>query len=439
MADTLLKRDLSNLLPNPDGDNHSLFVRGDGVFALPELSDLGVGESDSPSFAGLTLTGNALMQKSGPAFISFYRTGLAKSVRAHFGELGSGEANVSINMNYTSGVHRLDDVTANALWLAMHEGAWAMQRSRASSSYGDVWDIDGNEYCLFQYFDGRMVLNTTLAQITAGGYVAMLTVPRNGGAPSIAGYSDLVLEGARTPGLGGIVYINTYGAGNVNVCNGGGSLVIGGLTPSAKLDVQRTGLNGQGGSLFFALTSDARSQNDEILQVFQAKNSANAFKVYGRVRMRIDYESAGLENSSMHFDSCRGGVTTSQLSLLSNGTAVFSGPVVGMKNVVDSPAGALVSAGDPDSVFTNAGATARSDFTLPTAVKGLVYTFTVLDSHGIKVIPNTGDTIQIGASESGSGSAGAVECSTIAASVKLLAVSADKWVAVEATGTWTVS
>lgn len=90
------------------------------------------------------------------------------------------------------------------------------------------------------------------------------------------------------------------------------------------------------------------------------------------------------------------------------------------------------------AAFTNEGATARQDFTLPTAVANLEYQFVVQDTDGIRVIANTGDTIRIAASVSAS--AGRIDSTTIGDSVTLLAVNATEWVATSLVGAgWTAT
>lgn len=98
-----------------------------------------------------------------------------------------------------------------------------------------------------------------------------------------------------------------------------------------------------------------------------------------------------------------------------------------------------VLASESGITFTNEGATARQDFTLPLAFEGLQYTFTILDTDGIRVIPNTGDTIRIGASESGVGALGRIDCTGIGGTVTLKALNATQWVATSQITSWTVT
>lgn len=88
-------------------------------------------------------------------------------------------------------------------------------------------------------------------------------------------------------------------------------------------------------------------------------------------------------------------------------------------------------------IFTNEGATARQDFTLPTAVAGLEYGFYCQDADGIRVIAASGDTIRIEASVSAA--AGRIDSTTIGSAVVLVAINATEWVAISKLGTWTVT
>lgn len=65
----------------------------------------------------------------------------------------------------------------------------------------------------------------------------------------------------------------------------------------------------------------------------------------------------------------------------------------GMKDVVAKTADYTVTAADNGTTFTNLGATALINFTLPTIAKGLRYRFYSEDNDGIKITAATADTI----------------------------------------------
>jgi hypothetical protein len=106
-------------------------------------------------------------------------------------------------------------------------------------------------------------------------------------------------------------------------------------------------------------------------------------------------------------------------------------------NTAGSGSPNIITATESRSVFTNEGATALNYHTLPTAAVGLVYTFYVQDTDGIRVVANTGDTIRIDTVVSAA--AGYAESTTVGSSVTLTAINATEWVATSVIGTWTLT
>jgi len=106
-------------------------------------------------------------------------------------------------------------------------------------------------------------------------------------------------------------------------------------------------------------------------------------------------------------------------------------------NTAGSGSPNTITAAESRSVFTNEGATALNYHTLPTAAAGLVYTFYVQDTDGIRVVANTGDTIRIDTVVSAA--AGYAESTTVGSSVTLTAINATEWVATSVIGTWTLT
>ena len=94
------------------------------------------------------------------------------------------------------------------------------------------------------------------------------------------------------------------------------------------------------------------------------------------------------------------------------------------------------TASDRYKVVTNEGTTVKPVITLESAVAGLRRLFIVQDTDGIRVKANTGDTIRVGSSVSAG--AGYAECTTVGATLELVAINATEWVAVAVNGTWTV-
>ena len=109
-------------------------------------------------------------------------------------------------------------------------------------------------------------------------------------------------------------------------------------------------------------------------------------------------------------------------------------------NVEASTAGSgspnVLTANESGKILTNEGATARNYHTLPTAVAGLTFQFVVQDSDGMRIAANTGDTIRVAGSASGS--AGYIQNATIGSAIRLVAINATEWIAASYVGTWTV-
>jgi hypothetical protein len=106
-------------------------------------------------------------------------------------------------------------------------------------------------------------------------------------------------------------------------------------------------------------------------------------------------------------------------------------------NTAGSGSPNTITAAESRSVFTNEGATALNYHTLPTAAAGLVFTFYVQDTDGIRVVANTGDTIRIDTAVSAA--AGYAESTTVGSSVTLTAINATEWVATSVIGTWALT
>lgn len=96
-----------------------------------------------------------------------------------------------------------------------------------------------------------------------------------------------------------------------------------------------------------------------------------------------------------------------------------------------------VVVGDINKIFTNEGATASVDFTLPSAAANLSFSFYTQDADGLSVIAAAGDTIRISASATPT--AGNVSSVTVGSWITLTAINATEWIASVVSGTWIVS
>lgn len=90
------------------------------------------------------------------------------------------------------------------------------------------------------------------------------------------------------------------------------------------------------------------------------------------------------------------------------------------------------------SLYTNVGATARVHLLLDNAYAGLgiEYEFVCLDADGIRIKCGIYDTIRDLATVSAAG--GYIQSSVVGSTLKLKAVTADLWLVVSKTGTWTI-
>jgi hypothetical protein len=105
--------------------------------------------------------------------------------------------------------------------------------------------------------------------------------------------------------------------------------------------------------------------------------------------------------------------------------------------VIPKTANYTVLSADNGNTFTNEGAVAKIDFTLPAAAAGLVYTFIVQDFDGLRVVAAAGDTIRL--ANAVSGLAGNLDSTSVGSVVTLKAVNATEWIATATGGLWAVT
>lgn len=133
-------------------------------------------------------------------------------------------------------------------------------------------------------------------------------------------------------------------------------------------------------------------------------------------------------------DSAYAALTTGDLVVSGNG--IYTKQIV-TANTAGSGSPKVLTAAETNSVWTNEGATAKNYYTLPTAAAGYQFTFIVQDADGIRVVANTGDTINLAGTVSAS--AGYAESTTIGSAITLVAINATEWIATSFTGTWSVT
>jgi len=203
--------------------------------------NVGIGTSTLTG-AKLTIVGStqipliSLDNGTDPSIIEFLRS--PYTARGYAGMMGGPEYNWSLNMKYPNGsLHEYgNDNTKAAIWGALFSldgttPGYQYQYAPSGVS-GDIWTNSGSKLLVY-HTPGHMVINTDAASIAGGVFNAGLTVPRDGAA-SIAGVTDLVLEGAQATGTNGTVYVNAYNTGDVVLASGGGKVGIGTYAPAAS-------------------------------------------------------------------------------------------------------------------------------------------------------------------------------------------------------------
>lgn len=132
------------------------------------------------------------------------------------------------------------------------------------------------------------------------------------------------------------------------------------------------------------------------------------------------------------------GVTRSVLEtvgLTANGVVVTAAPAIQSITAGTGAPTALVAL-DSGKRINNTGTTVKAAFTLPTAAAGLHFYVDNVDSDGIRVNANTGDTIRL--VDTTSAAAGYVESVRTGSSLHLVAVDDTTWHCDMPVGTWGV-
>lgn len=87
---------------------------------------------------------STIRMNTSPLFWEFNVSGVSDS--GSVGKLGTHEMNLSYNMDYSTGVHRLYNQTMSAVWTAQNVSGMALQYCPATTVDGDVWAAGGNKY-----------------------------------------------------------------------------------------------------------------------------------------------------------------------------------------------------------------------------------------------------------------------------------------------------
>lgn len=182
--------------------------------------------------------------------------------------------------------------------------------------------------------------------------------------------------------------------------------------------------------------------------VLEQRNSTNAqkFRVYHTYTDTSNYQRSAIQTGSDYVELAAETAGTGadnvdvKLTPAGTGAARIAAPTYTQVPVTAIATGANrnVTTAESRTAFTNEGATARQDFTLPAAAANLSYAFIVQDTDGVRVIAGAGDTIRIAASVSAA--AGRIDSITIGDSVTLLAINSTEWIATSLVGAgWTAT
>lgn len=217
-------------------------------------------------------------------------------------------------------------------------------------------------------------------------------------------------SGGTTPTLAEVL-AEGADAGNVNI-TGVNQLFGGGETPAtlaSSEDIESRFLANANGTATIDATDVALTALDEITITAPSMTTIDGpFTTLESATVSGDLVVVGNMVSDLRVDSVTNGV---------------GDPYV----IIESQSGGR---------FNNSGTTVKSALKLPDApTAGMHYFFDCVDSDGLRVVANTGDTIRF--CDQTSASAGYFETVRVGSSVHLVAVSSTAWVAVEGiVGTW---
>lgn len=199
-----------------------------------------------PNFPLALTTPLPTFSRYGSSFFSFKRGDVANGGKADVGQLGTAEANLSWNMDYTGGYpnHHYWDSTLAATWIALSGTAtragFAVQYAPAglSGGNGDIWDLAGNPYIFSSYGNasgGSVFIGGAATPNDAYGPTmpewCRLVIMRGTSECDIAGGSGgIKIEGTPPGGWGiaggAVISLNTIS--NAAVTTGTGTFTAGG-------------------------------------------------------------------------------------------------------------------------------------------------------------------------------------------------------------------
>jgi len=195
--------------------------------------------------------------------------------------------------------------------------------------------------------------------------------------------------------------------------NGTSFQVISSATSATQVDLQVANTSGN----IISATSTTAHIGGSILKLSNTNASSST--------KGLEIELAGSGNYAQFTDS---GVVQFSVDP--------SGGVRCKKSIVARTSNSSVPLTNSGVSYTNTGAGALISLSLPAGVTGTWYCFMVTNSNGIKIIPNGGETIQVGSSQS-TPTTGYIEATAIG-SVVTLVYDGSQWIAESHVRNWTV-
>lgn len=129
--------------------------------------------------------------------------------------------------------------------------------------------------------------------------------------------------------------------------------------------------------------------------------------------------------------------TTTGVANINDNTDSAPGGLSFKRQVLPKTSNFSILSTQTGATFSNVGAAGLVNFTLPTAVVGFFYDFTITDAQTFTITAAASTTIRIAGSVSAS--AGNITASAIGNTIRLQATSTTTWVAMFHEGTWTVN
>lgn len=130
-------------------------------------------------------------------------------------------------------------------------------------------------------------------------------------------------------------------------------------------------------------------------------------------------------------------MTVAQTKALLAYTPADIGAIASTRSITDKASSDTLLVANTSKGYTNTGAGAEVELTLPASAVGLSYFFIVTDTDGLKIRCPASTTITVGTTVSSA--AGYTVSTAIGSTLTIVCYESNKWVAVSVTGTWTTA